>query len=178
MLSRRRPALAAALGACLALSAQTKSSMDETLHLEHAFQAPPETVFDAWTDPAAIRQWFPDGAAVHWDGDPKVDARRGGRFDWRVVGDDNPRDIFHFRGAYCEITRPAKLAFTWNWSSLPIDRVHGPGKTLVTIEFAAANNGTKIVLTQTGLPSEAARDAHDKGWQRCFTGIAKIVERR
>lgn len=149
--------------------------MESSLRLERVFRAAPESVFDAWTDPIAIRQWFPDGASVHWDRDPKVDVR-GRRFDWKVVSDNHPHHIFNFRGAYLEITRPAKLVFTWNWASLPIDGVHGPGKTMVTIEFVPESSGTKILLTQTGLPSEAARDAHDKGWQRCFDGIAKVVE--
>ena len=173
-----RTAAGIALAGYIALFAQARSTMESSLRLERVFQAPPEKVFDAWTDPAAIRQWFPNGASVHWDGDPKVDARRGGRFDWKVIGDDNPRDIFHFRGAYREIRRPAKLVFTWNWESLPIDGVRGPGRTMVTIEFMAESSGTKIMLTQTGLPSEAARDAHDKGWKRCFNGIAKVAGQR
>ena len=51
----------------------------------------------------------------------------------------------------------------------------GPGNTLVTLEFFDRGQKTEIVLTQTGFPSEAARLAHEKGWNRCLDGIAQLL---
>lgn len=146
------------------------------LRVEHTLQALPGKVFHAWINPAAIRRWFADLAPVHWDQDPTVDARPGGQLEWRVLSDENPQHAFHFRGTYLEVSPPVKLVFTWNWESLPIPGVHGPGQTVVTIELLSSSRGTKIVLTQTGLPDEAAREAHARGWQRCINGIAMVLD--
>jgi len=45
----------------------------------------------------------------------------------------------------------------------------------VTIQFLQQGASTNVVLPHSGLPSEAARDAHNKGWQRCFDGIEKLL---
>jgi uncharacterized protein YndB with AHSA1/START domain len=167
-----------ALAACMACSAAEPGMENHgpfPLRLEHRFPASREKVFQAWVDRASVRRWFPDEARVHWVRNPKVNARPGGQLDWEVASDDEPREIFHFRGFYREVEASTKLAFTWSWKSLPIDGVHGPGQTAVSIRFVDDDGGTKIVLIQTGLPSEAARDAHDRGWRRCFKGIEKLV---
>jgi uncharacterized protein YndB with AHSA1/START domain len=172
----RRPAIA--LAACIACSAAGPNMENHSpfpLRLEHKFPASREKVFQAWIDPALVRRWFPDDAHVHWVRDPKVEAWPGGQLDWEVASDDNPQEIFHFRGFYREVEASAKLAFTWSWKSLPIDGVHESGQTVVSIKFVDDDGGTKIVLIQTRLPSEAARDAHDRGWRRCFKGIEKAV---
>lgn len=71
--------------------------------------------------------------------------------------------------------RQARLAFTWEWGSLPIPGVEGPGNTLVTIEFVDKGKATAMILTQTGFSGEAARDAHEKGWNRCSDGIEQLL---
>ena len=145
------------------------------VHIERAFEAPRARIFQIWTDPAAIRKWFVYGARVHWSQDPIVDAKPGGHYSWSVVGDGDDHEVFTFHGIYREVEWGKKLVFGWQWQSLPIDGVEGPGNTLVTIQFLQQGASTKVVLTHSGLPSEAARDAHNKGWQRCFDGIEKLL---
>ena len=128
-----------------------------------------------WTQPADVKKWFVHGARVHWSENPAIDARPGGQYRCSVVSNDNDAEIFAFRGTYREVERARKLVFSWEWHTLPIDGVEGPGNTLVVIEFVQQGTATKVVLTQTGLPNEAARDAHDKGWRRCFDGIASAL---
>lgn len=163
------PALASIL-------AEAERTARSALRIEYTFEAPRAGVFHAWTDPEAIKKWFMDSAPVHWSPEtgPMVDARTGGSYRWRVVSDENDQEVFQFHGTYREVHAPEKLAFTWEWETLPIDGVEGPGKTLVTIEFFEQAASTKVVLTQTGFPGDAARDAHDRGWARCFRGIAKL----
>jgi uncharacterized protein YndB with AHSA1/START domain len=91
------------------------------------------------------------------------------------VSDDNDHEVFAFHGMYREVKSDKKLVFSWEWQALPIDGVESPGNTLVTIEFLEQGHTTKVVLMQTDLPSEAAREAHDKGWQRCFNGIEELL---
>ena len=146
-----------------------------TLRLEHIFHASLEKLHRAWTDPAAISKWFIDSAAVHWLHRPLVDARCGGHFDWAVARDDSESEIFHFRGEYYELA-PDKIIFSWNWKALPVGGIDAPGNTMVTVELLSEGNATKLILTHSELPTEAALAAHKKGWERCFAGIAKFVQ--
>ncbi len=164
-----------ASSALASIRAEGQRAPQHTLRIDRTFDAPRARVFAIWTEPAAVKKWFVYGAPVHWSQDPAMDLRPGGHYSWSVVSDFNDQEVFAFRGKYREVKSAKKLAFSWEWQSLPIDGVEGPGNTLVTIEFLQQGRTTKVVLTQVGLPSEAARAAHDKGWQRCFDGIAKLL---
>ncbi len=158
------------------IRAEAERPSRNSLHIGRTFDAPRTRVFHAWIDPEAIKKWFADSAPVHWSPEtgPSVDARTGGNYRWRLVSDDNEKEVFEFHGTYREKHAPEKLTFTWEWESLPIEGVAGPGKTLVTVEFFEQPGATKLVLTQTGFPNDAARDAHAKGWARCLDGMAKL----
>ena len=148
---------------------------DMNLRIVRTFAAPPGKVFRAWTDVESIKEWFPYKGNVHWSTQPTVDAKVGGYFSWSVVSDDNDTDVFHFHGTYRECRSPYKLTFTWEWESLPITGVEGAGNTLVAIEFIDKGKDTAVTLTQTGLASVEARNAHERGWNRCFDGIEHVL---
>jgi uncharacterized protein YndB with AHSA1/START domain len=145
-----------------------------TLRVEHTIPAPPEAVFRAWIDPDAIKQWFVYNVPAHWRPEPKVEAKPGGCFSWSLVRDADSA-AFRFRGTYREIKAPERLTFTWEWEFLPIPGVESPGKTLVTLDLLEEGAGTRLILTQTGFPNEAAREAHRKGWERCLEGIVSLL---
>ena len=51
-----------------------------TLRIERTFAAPREKVFQAWTDPQALKQWWgPDGYATP---SVEIDLRPGGGTGW------------------------------------------------------------------------------------------------
>jgi len=164
--------------ALAAIRAEAERAPRFTLRVERTFAAPPEKVFHAWIDSEAVKRWFVHQAPVHWNHKPNINAVPGGHYSWSVVSDDNEQEVFAFHGTYREVRLAKKLVFSWEWQTLPIDGVNGPGDTLVTIEFLRQDDRTRVVLTQTGLPSEAARNAHDKGWQRCFDGISEYLRSR
>lgn len=165
---QQNPALAA-------IQRQGEKAAISSLRIERTLDAPPEKVFQAWIDPNAVKSWFAHAAPVHWKSSPAIDAKPGGRFHWTVISNDNPGDVFEFRGTYREVESPKKLAFTWEWESLPIEGVELPEKTLVCVEFFGQGRATRVVLTHSDFPTKAARDAHDKGWRRGFDGIAQFL---
>jgi uncharacterized protein YndB with AHSA1/START domain len=144
------------------------------LRIQRTFSVAPDNLFRAWTD-AVDKTLVPYQAKVYWSTSPTVDANVGGHFNWSVVSKDGEQEVFHFRGTYREYRAPRKLSFTWEWESLPISGVEGPGNTLVTLKFVPAGKGTIVILTQTGFASQAARQAHEKGWNRCFDGIEQLL---
>src|SRR5207302_11171676 len=158
-----------------AIRAEAEGAPRYSLRIERTFEAQRSRLFQLWIEPEAVKKWFVHGATVHWSQDPAIDARPGGDYTWSVVSDDNDQEIFAFHGRYREVQLARKIVFSWEWRTLPIEGVNGLGNTLVTIDFFEQGRKTKVVLTQTGLPSEVARDAHDKGWRRCFDGIAKLL---
>jgi len=167
---------ATATGAQVSSAREAMRSTGIALRLEHTFAAPRERVFRAWLDPEAIRRWFVYNVEAHWSPEPAVEAKTGGGFNWGVILDSD-KAAFRFHGTYREIKTPEKLVFTWVWDSLPIAGVDGPGNTVVSVEFLSQASETRIVLEQVGFPSEAAREAHQKGWERCLAGMTILLAR-
>jgi len=157
------------------IHAQAQRVPDFTLRVERSFAASCARLFRLWVEPEAIQKWFVHHAPVHWSHAPTVEATRGGHYSWSVANDDDQREVFAFHGTYREVKPSKRIVFTWEWTVLPIAGVNGPGKTLVTVEFFQQGNSARIVLTQANLPSEAAREAHQRGWERCLDGIAKLA---
>jgi uncharacterized protein YndB with AHSA1/START domain len=116
------------------------SVADRELVLERVFSAPRELVFDAWTDPAHIAEWWgPQGFTTTIG---QMEVRPGGI--WRFVmhgpdGVDYLNEVI-----YEEIARPERLVYT-----------HGPGTVgrvgdlqafHVTVTFAQQAELTKVTL--------------------------------
>ena len=57
----------------------SKTEHDTVLQLSHRFAAPRERVFDAWTNPEVLREWWAAAANME-PGDAQVDLREGGRY--------------------------------------------------------------------------------------------------
>jgi len=139
------------------------------LRVHRVCAASRERVFRAWTDPNEIAKWFLPPTGARWIRSPEADARPGGRFSLDLTHEERH---FHFYGTYREVRAPERLVLVWAWNTLPI--FEGEGDTLVTIEFTERGAATEVVLTQEHLPSEAARDAFERGWARCFGEMAKL----
>jgi uncharacterized protein YndB with AHSA1/START domain len=123
-------------------------------------EATAEELFDAWLDPASLSEWMSPFDMTH--AVVKVDARVGGAFE--IVMHNDCGNVPH-TGVYREISRPQRLAFTWQSPHT------GPNETLVTVEFRPGGQTTEVVLTHEHLP-EAAMKGHTGGW----TDILKELE--
>lgn len=91
------------------ISNDTRSKLDRasfTITFERTLAASREQVFDAWTKPDHVSQWWdPTGVPLT---ECTIDLRPGGAF--RFVNRDNAHAP-PFAGTYREINRPAKLVF-------------------------------------------------------------------
>ena len=136
-----------------------------SLTLTRHFPVPPEQVWQAWTDPQALKQWFgPDEGKVAI---AEVDARVGGRFHILFFTmDGESHDV---SGTYREVRRPSKLAFTWAWKSTP------ERESLVTLTFKAAPGGTDFTMEHSQFFDETARDNHGKGWGGAIAKLERYL---
>ena len=129
-----------------------------TLTVSRRYRATRERVFDAWTEPEIMKQWFsPEGVT-----NPAIDVdlRVGGAYRVEMLTPDERRPVAV--GTYQEITRPERLVFTWAWEN-EADEAH-TGQTRVTVEFLEHGDETEVVVTHTGFANEEGCKGHEDGW--------------
>lgn len=146
----------------------TKGDVDAELELRRVLPAPADAVFDAWTRPELMVQWFAPRAMTT----PlaRVDLREGGAYRVEMQSADGTR--FVATGTYLEIVRARRLVFTWG--SEGADRQ----ETLVTVELHPRGDETEIVLRHTRFPARELRDSHLDGWGGALEKLAEVVARR
>lgn len=141
------------------------------LRLEREFDAPPEEVFDAWTNPEVLQRWWaptPTGSSPGCD----IDLRVGGRYTLRMRAVEGG-PVNSVAGEFREIDRPRRLVYTWCWE--PGSGVDPGLVTLVTVDFIELGGRTRVVLEHTGLASEESRRLHGEGWMGAFDNLGERV---
>jgi uncharacterized protein YndB with AHSA1/START domain len=138
------------------------------LRLEREFAAPPEAVFDAWTNPEVLRRWWaaqPSGTSPGCE----VDLRVGGRYRMRMQ-DEEGGEVHAVSGEFHEVERPTRLVYSWCW-----DGTHGPHPghvSVVTVEFHPTPGGTLVSLDHSGLATEESAVRHAQGWNGALDNLA------
>lgn len=143
------------------------SEMSETsLRIERTYDASPEEVFDAWTNPEVLRRWWVVDLAERTP-IADVDLRVGGRYRLSMEHPDGTRHTVG--GEYHEVVRPTRLVYSWQWEQ---DDGQPGHVSMVTVEFQADGERTNLVLEHTDLASAESRDQHAKGWNACLEILA------
>lgn len=144
-----------------AISADASLAAKPSLVFKRRFNAPPERVYAAWTDPAQIAAWF---GPPHVDTvEAATDVREGGRY--RIFMRDKDGEEHDVRGVYRTVVPNRELVFTWAWLSTP------ERESLVTIRITPDGDGTLFTLTHEQFFDETARDNHNKGWSACLDAL-------
>ena len=134
------------------------------LELEELISAPPEAIYDAWTDPEQLKLWFFGGETDHVSL-AETDPRVGGKY--LIVMSNDEKDWEH-RGEYLEIERPNRLVFTWHTPSIDFQ------ESLVTVTLTAEGEKTRLRLVHERLPADMV-EAHRKGWTELFTKLENFL---
>jgi uncharacterized protein YndB with AHSA1/START domain len=122
---------------------------EPVIHIRRFFQAPPELVYRALTEPEYIRRWFgPQRLEIT---ECEADLRVGGT--WRVVQRAPDGTEFAFYGEFLELEPPRKRVGTFTWEGAP-DHV-----ATETFVCEAVEGGT-MVTTEMVHGSVEARDMH------------------
>jgi uncharacterized protein YndB with AHSA1/START domain len=144
------------------------SSETGTVRLHRVLRAPPERVYRAFIDPAAMVKWLPPHGftgTVH-----EMDARAGGgyRMSFTNLGTGTSHS---FGGTYLEL-RPHEL-IRYNDR---FDDPNLPGEMLVTVSLRAVAVGTELDVVQEGIPAAIPLEFCYLGWQESLSMLAQLVE--
>jgi len=155
------------------MSSPTPSS-DRELVLHRVIEAPREKIFQAWTNPELLKQWF---APLPWTTPVvELDVRPGGGNYFVMRGPDG--NEFPNRGVYLEIVPNEKIVFTdaytkaWEPSAKPFMTV------TVTLEDLGGGktNYTARVMHWTAEDREShEKMGFHKGWGQCADQLTALV---
>jgi uncharacterized protein YndB with AHSA1/START domain len=130
----------------LAHGAKITLPSDREIVITRELDAPPALVFEAWTKPEHIAQWWdPSGRPL---AACEIDLRSGGTFRFVHQGAGGPGHAF--AGTYKEIARPHRLVFA--------TRSPSGGETVGTLVFTEHAGRTALTLTML-CASKSDRDA-------------------
>ncbi len=110
---------------------------DREIVLTRVFEAPRRLVFEAYTEPNFIPQWWgPRGYTATVD---MMDVRPGGV--WRFVSRGPDGNEYAFNGVYRDIVPTERLAYTVEFEAMP-------GHVLLeTVTFEERDGKTKVTAT-------------------------------
>jgi uncharacterized protein YndB with AHSA1/START domain len=136
------------------------------LVVRKTIRATPERLFQAWTEPAQLRQWWgPEGVACV---DPEVDLRVGGRYR---IGNRLPDGkVLWIVGEFEVIEPPHRLTYTWQLEGM------SNASERVTVRFEPRGEATEVIVTHERIPNETLRDQHQAGWVGCLDGLAEYLK--
>jgi len=119
------------------------------IRIVREFDAPPERVFRAFTDPEVFVRWLgPTTRSVrldHWD------ARSGGSYRYTMLADE--AELATFWGSFHEVRQPDRLVQTQSLDGM------GDGAILNTLTFEALPGGRTRLTDHTLADSVEGRDA-------------------
>jgi len=139
-----------------------------TISLHRVLKAPPERVYRAFLDPAAICKWLPPNGftcTVH-----ELDAKVGGKYrmSFTHFGSGNGHS---FGGEYLELAPSKRIVHTDRF-----DDPNMPGEMVTTIAFVKVSCGTELHVTQEGVPAAIPPELCYLGWQESLALLAMVVE--
>ena len=109
---------------------------DREIRVERVFDAPRDRVWQAFTDPKLVAQWWGRGNQLVIE---RMEVERGGH--WRFV-EHGPEGVHRFEGRYREVTPMTRLVHTFEWDGMPAYVI------IETITLEDAGEGrTKVVNT-------------------------------
>jgi uncharacterized protein YndB with AHSA1/START domain len=140
-------------------------SSEHTLRMERIFDAPQQVVFDYFTVPELMKTWWGPGGTTMEAGE--IDLRIGGVFRWHMR---TPNGLLtYLYGTIKALDPPKRIAMTHKWQG-------AEQETLVTLEFIAMGDKTKVLLTQEGIDNILRM--LEEGWAEPLKQLAKQLKTR
>jgi len=135
-----------------------------TLDISRVIARPVEQVFNAWLDPEMLAKFMIPAAGMQR---PKVstEAQEGGQFS--IIMQVGDQQLPH-GGKYLKIDPYQCIVFTW-------ESAHSIEGSQVTLNFNSEGDSTLLTLSQVKFYDEAAKAAHEGGWESILSHLAQVL---
>lgn len=139
---------------------------DTSLQIRRTFQTTVTHLFDCFTDPALVCQWWgPKGTRCP---SAQIDLSVGGQYRLEILSDTGVLNVVN--GEYLTIERPRCLIFTWYWDASPEEI------TRVTLRFQAlTDQESELHLLHEQFPDSSRASLHSTGWGSSFESLADLI---
>jgi uncharacterized protein YndB with AHSA1/START domain len=147
------------------------------LVIERTLDASPEQVFDAFTDPSQLTQWWwPNGFSCPA---AEVDLRVGGRYriavEWPGAFPAEQQFSHYMGGEYYEIDRPHRIVMSGRAVNDEQGEVFA---TLIELTLEGREGGTALTMRQSYFepmpPAEALAGA-EQGWSEQLDKLERLL---
>ncbi|MFD1558840.1 SRPBCC family protein [Paraburkholderia silviterrae] len=139
-----------------------------TVRIHRVFIAPPERVYRAFLDAAALAKWLPPNGftgTVH-----QIDAVVGGKYRMSFTNFTNGAS-HSFGGEYLELVANERIRYTGVFEDPNL-----PGVMETTVSLRAVFCGTEVNVVQEGIPEVIPVEACYLGWQESVALLKTLVE--
>ena len=142
--------------------------MSNTVRFHRVLRAPPERIYRAFLDAAALCKWLPPNGftcTVH-----ELEAKVGGRYRMSFTNFSSGGS-HSFGGTYLELVPNERIRHDDRF-----DDPNLPGTMITTIELRAVFCGTELNIVQEGIPDGIPPEMCYLGWQESLVLLGKLVE--
>jgi len=142
--------------------------MSSTIRLHRVLRAPPERIYRAFLDAAALSKWLPPNGftcTVH-----ELEAKVGGRYRMSFTN-FSAGGGHDFGGTYLELVPNERIRHDDRF-----DDPNLPGTMITTIDLRAVICGTELNIVQEGIPDAIPPEMCYLGWQESLVLLGKLVE--
>ena len=139
-----------------------------TVRFHRVLRCPPEKVYRAFTEAAALAKWLPPHGflcTVH-----HLEAKVGGTFRMSFTNFTTGHS-HSFGGEYRKLVPHELIQYTDKF-----DDPNLPGEMTVTITLKPVICGTEVNIEQSGIPEQIPVEMCYLGWQECLIQLANLVE--
>lgn len=144
---------------------------DTEFTMERTIDASPERVFDAYTDPSKVAQWW--GQRNSTTTVETLDVRPGGA--WRFVQRDTEGNVYEFYGEYLEVVPNSKIVYTFEFAGFPGHVVTD------TVAFQPEGAGTRLIASSSftskedldGMLATGMEGGANESWDRLAELLAR-----
>lgn len=146
---------------------------EDPVKISGVFKASIDRLYQAWTDPNEIKQWF--GPRPHSIVDAHCDVQIDGA--WCFVMEDSETQREQLEGKYLEIQENARLVFSWRHvKQLADGQRFETAYSKVTVDFIECGDSTQIDLCHEAIVEEDGRLGVGRGWKACFEHIDLMID--
>ena len=138
-----------------------------TIKLHRVLPAPPERVYRAFLDAAALVKWMPPHgytAKVH-----QLEAKVGGTYKMSFTNFSTGHS-HSFGGKYLELVPNERIRHTDAFDDASL-----PGEMITTVTFKKVSCGTELNIVQEGVPAMIPPESCYLGWQQSLALLALLV---